>query len=203
MEYLAATIAVLATCVGVMGETRNKDGRGLRRLTPLGYAALGLALAAFVVSVAQTSATKADLATRRADADLALLDAADEVVGAIGTGLLTKAVGGLDEAISDTEKRLQVIGARFSRVIESSGDSLSEDVRKVALKIAFALTDNFAQIGNKSFAADYLKALDADIRELDKAVLETTSHSSIFRMHGAFLILDLTSNIRASYPGLK
>jgi hypothetical protein len=142
MEYVAAIIAVLATCVGVVGETRNKEERGIRKITKVGYVALALALAAFIVSAVQTHSLRSIQLVRRADAREVLLDAIDQTASPIYWSNIIKMDYGLEKADAETEKRLTAIGERINHILQIYGDTIPEAARKISLRIAVEITEN-------------------------------------------------------------
>jgi len=166
MEYIASTIALLATCVGVIGGNPKKNARNPWLLTPIGWIALTLALAAFAVSVVQTYSARSSEALRRLDANEVLLDAAGQVAMAIYSGSSFHIMFPLDEAVAHTESRLKEVGGRIDRILRVYGDAIPERARKPALSIAQNVTENANLIGNRYASAGYLSTLDAQLREL-------------------------------------
>lgn len=61
MDYIAASCALLAAIVGVVGNTWNRKSRGIRQITRTGWVVLTCAVVAFVVVVVQTHSRKNEL----------------------------------------------------------------------------------------------------------------------------------------------
>jgi hypothetical protein len=170
MEYIASAIALLATCVGVIGGDHKSKTRKLWQLTPIGWLALSLAVSAFGVSVVQTYSIRSADASRRADAGKILLDAAGQVSLAIYSSSSEHSMWPLKEVVAQTEKRLKEVGARLDRILGLYGDAIPEAAKETAVQLAQNLSENAYSLGDRDLSRDYLRALDGQLRHLTMSI---------------------------------
>ncbi len=68
MEYISPLIALIATILGISGDTKNKDANGWRRITRVGYVSLLIAASACVLSIWQIRSARIEHEARKNEA---------------------------------------------------------------------------------------------------------------------------------------
>lgn len=179
MEYIAALIALAATCLGICGETWNKKGRGFRKVTALGYATLVLATGACSVAVFQVRSARSTEISRGNEAVEILADTAQQIVTGIMSERAMQPVNTIEQSCEDLTRRLNLLGARLGRILDLYRDVLPDRARKSGWQIHVVTTELASQTTIPGLAEDYLRGLDSHLRELFSSLNLPAGHSRL------------------------
>jgi hypothetical protein len=170
VEYVSIVIALLATGIGVFGDTRRRNAHGWRRLTGLGYAALALAVLACAVSIFKTHSAITKQHERRVEANDLLVISTDEIMRNVYWSRVEETTEGLSQASKELQENLSRVGTRIGRTVQLYQDVMDTPTQKAALAIQIMTTEEANEVENKGMARGYLRGLDKEIHNLRRAI---------------------------------